>query len=363
MLLSISLNNFQSWLYVNESSINYFEIPWHFLGAPLFYTFLTHYLGIYKKSIKIIKIAIPTFFILCITQLVFVFYFSGKGTSDELNYLFEKYRSIEEALSFISSISIFSYSFYILYKKEKLFSKILMFDNLKWIYTFFKLIVFVYLFWVVALIIRFKLNFTGFVFSYYPLRIFTTIVIYLLGYQGLRHLRIFKERKQIRKNINNNNDTKISETKNTDIDIKEEVETYIEEIITVVKKNDTDTDRTEKQFLEIDTYIKKSKKFLQPKYTLQNLSNDIGIGSSTLSAIINNNAHKSFIDYINEMRVKQVKKLLTNPKYSNYTIVSIGLESGFNSKSTFHNVFKKHANCTPFAYKELNKQTNESQNT
>ena len=51
------------------------------------------------------------------------------------------------------------------------------------------------------------------------------------------------------------------------------------------------------------------------------------------------------------MRIQQSKKLLIDEKYANYTIVSIGLESGFNSKSTFYNVFKKHVGCTPLAYK------------
>lgn len=331
MIVSISLNNFQSWIYVNQAiinnfSVNYFEIPWHFLGAPFFYTFLIHYLGIYKKSFKILHLIIPVFFLLCITQLGFVFFFKDTGTSNEVNLLFEEYRSVEEVLSFICSVGIFSYSFYILYKKEKLFSKILLFDNLKWIYTFFKLIVFVYLFWVIALIMRFKLNFSGFLFSYYPLRIFTTIVIYILGYQGLRHIRIFKERKKIREKI------------------------YAKKTIAAPEKKETN--RTEKQFIKIDTYIRNYKKFLQPKYTLQNLTNDIGIGVSTLSSIINSNAHKSFIDYINEMRVEQAKILLIDDEYANYTIVSIGLESGFNSKSTFYKVFKKHLHCTPLAYRK-----------
>ena len=44
---------------------------------------------------------------------------------------------------------------------------------------------------------------------------------------------------------------------------------------------------------------------------------------------------KSFIDYMNELRVNQAKKLLTDTDYNQYTITAIGLESGCNSKSTF----------------------------
>lgn len=342
LLLSISLNNFQSWYNIDNISIYRLEIPWLFLSAPFFYSFLIHYLKIEKKTINLLKTSFSLFLVLCITQGTFVFYFSKKLPYNELMFLFEKYRFFQELITFATSISLFSFSFYILYKKEKMFSKILSYDNLKWIYSFFKLMLFAYLFWLIALAITLKLNFSDFIFSYYPLRIFTTIIIYLLGFQGLKHLRIFKEREQIRKNI-----------------LIKSVEIKKSEEIVPPQKT---IDKTEKQFEKIDSFIKKSQKYLQPKYTLQNLANDVNIGTSSLSSIINKNANKSFIEYINEMRVEQSKKLLKDEQYINYTIASIGLESGFNSKSAFYNVFKKHVKKTPLAYKNENIKEKESQN-
>ncbi|WCC44285.1 AraC family transcriptional regulator [Tenacibaculum finnmarkense] len=55
---------------------------------------------------------------------------------------------------------------------------------------------------------------------------------------------------------------------------------------------------------------------------------------------------------MNEKKVKQAKVLLLDPNYSNYTITSIGLESGFNSKSTFFTVFKKQSGYTPVQFKK-----------
>ena len=87
--------------------------------------------------------------------------------------------------------------------------KTLSFDNFKWIDTFFKLSSIGYTLWIIALIVKVCLNFKGFIFSYYPLRIYTTVLIYWLGYQGLKQARIRKERKQIRnKIINNQKNTK-----------------------------------------------------------------------------------------------------------------------------------------------------------
>ncbi|CAL2094960.1 HTH araC/xylS-type domain-containing protein [Tenacibaculum sp. 190524A05c] len=343
MILTISLNNLQSWalernLFQHKFMLDYIQIPWHFLSAPFFYAFLINYLDIYEKSRKLLKYFITVFIVLCVAQISFVLSYSlGGGTKDELNYVYERYTSIEELISFVGSISVFVYSYYILKGKKKLFTRILTYDNLKWIYNFFRLTLLVYVLWIFALVIKFSLNFTGFIYSYYPLRISTTVIIFILGYQGLRYLRILKERKNIRADIDTASEELISES-------DQEV------------KSVTEDNKYETQFLEIDKFIKSEKIYLQPKYTLQNLSGDLNIGSSTLSATINKNAKKSFVDYINEMRVKQAKKFLLDHKYEGYTIASIGLESGFNSKSAFYDVFKKHTGMTPLAFKNNNSE-------
>ena len=340
LILAISLNNFQSWalerhLFQHKFTLDYLQIPWHFLAMPFLYMFLINYLNLTKKSYNLLKIMIPLFLIIIVTQISFVYSYSSFPTHEKLDYIYEKYTSFEEIFSLFISLSIFIYSFYILYKKEKLFPKILSFDNLKWIHTFFKLTAIGYSLWILALFIKVKMDFTGFIFSYYPLRIYTTLLIYWLGYQGLRQIRILKERKQIRESLL--------------IDLNGNV--GIETIS--LNTEDTSSKKHKEQFIEIDTFIKKNKKFLLTKYTLQSLSKDTKLSSSTLSIIINNIARKSFTDYLNEMRVHQAKSLLLDSDYSNYTITAIGLESGFNSKSTFYTVFKKHSECTPVEFKEI----------
>ncbi|CAL2104337.1 AraC family transcriptional regulator [Tenacibaculum sp. 190130A14a] len=346
LILAISLNNFQSWvierkLFQHRFALDYIEVPWIFLGMPFLYMFLVHYLNIEKKTFNILKIAIPMFFIMTLAQIVFVLKNSGLHPQENLDYVYEKYTTTEEIVSFVTSISLFIYSFLILLRKEKLFEKIQSYDNLKWLYTFFKLTSVGYLLWMVALIITVSLNYTDFIFSYYPLRVYTTVLIYWLGYQGIRQLRILKERKVIREGIQKGN------SKSTPNVIPTKVSYHVKSH----NVSETQLEKHKEQFEVIDNYIKKNNKFLESKYTLQNLSFDTELSSSTLSVIINNIAGKTFTDYLNEMRVEQAKSLLLAPEFSNYTITSIGLESGFNSKSTFYTVFKKHTGITPFEFK------------
>ena len=49
--------------------------------------------------------------------------------------------------------------------------------------------------------------------------------------------------------------------------------------------------------------------------------------------------------------MEEAKKYLTKPEFSNYTLLAIGLEAGFNSKSAFNASFKKITGLTPSQYK------------
>jgi len=334
LVLTISLNNIQSWILAKDFFIEYFfldyvHIPWHFLIAPFFYMFLINYLEIEKHSKNLLKIILPIFTLIITIRIGFVSFFSDKNTTD-VAFLFEKYTSLEEIFSLIVSLIIFVYSFQILSKKGKLFTKVLSFDNLKWIYTFFKLGLLTYVFWIVALAITVALNFKEFIYSYYPLRVLTTVLIYWIGYQAILQLRLLKERENLRKQLNFKSLIKEVNSKNNDE--KEEDEKLL--------------------FDKINTLIDDEKLYTEPKLNIDFLANEVDINASKLSNIIKHFSAKSFNDYINEFRVGLAKQLLIDADYINYTITAIGLESGFNSKSTFYYTFKKLTGLTPTEYQK-----------
>jgi AraC-like DNA-binding protein len=70
-----------------------------------------------------------------------------------------------------------------------------------------------------------------------------------------------------------------------------------------------------------------------------------------LSELINSRMGCNFYDFVNKYRIEDVKQLMVDPKYKNFTILAIALEAGFPSKSTFNSIFKKFTGLTPSEYK------------
>ncbi len=90
--------------------------------------------------------------------------------------------------------------------------------------------------------------------------------------------------------------------------------------------------------------------FLDPNITLQKIAKELGVPKHTLSQYLNEEQGKSFSTFINKLRVEKAKEFLQTK--TNFTIESIGYESGFNSKSTFFTAFKKFTGQTPSEYKK-----------
>jgi AraC-like DNA-binding protein len=98
---------------------------------------------------------------------------------------------------------------------------------------------------------------------------------------------------------------------------------------------------------KIISLMEKEKLYQETELTLLDLANKLQLPSYQVSLAINEGLNKSFYDMINGYRVEEAKRLLADPKNLNYTILSVGFEAGFNSKTTFNTVFKKFTGLTP----------------
>ena len=83
----------------------------------------------------------------------------------------------------------------------------------------------------------------------------------------------------------------------------------------------------------------------------EKVAEKLGISAGYVSQIINTITGDNFANYINQYRVEAVKEMISNSEYENYNLLTMGLESGFTSKTTFYKSFKKVTGQTPNEYK------------
>lgn len=101
---------------------------------------------------------------------------------------------------------------------------------------------------------------------------------------------------------------------------------------------------------QIDTYMLRYKPFTNPNLTLAELAAKLKMPPHVLSKVLNEGYEKNFFDFINTHRINELKARLHDPQFRSYTLLSMALEVGFNSKTAFNRSFKKLTNQTPSDY-------------
>jgi len=118
-----------------------------------------------------------------------------------------------------------------------------------------------------------------------------------------------------------------------------------------LKEDDADV------FLKIlENHMRSDKPYLDPDLTIVDLSEKLNIPRHYVTEIINKKLDKNFFMYVNGFRIEEAKQMISDENFSDYSIIRIAYDCGFNSKSTFNNVFKKFTNFTPSDYRQHSKQ-------
>ena len=135
------------------------------------------------------------------------------------------------------------------------------------------------------------------------------------------------------------------------------IDNSIDEIVNVTpveQPKDTSSTLSEefKTMLEvsISKKIRKEKLYLNSDFSLNELAKILDTNRRYVSQVINERFDKNFNSFINEFRIKEAMRLMSNPEYKKYTIDSISKEVGFNSISAFNGAFKKVTGVTPSAF-------------
>jgi AraC-like DNA-binding protein len=102
----------------------------------------------------------------------------------------------------------------------------------------------------------------------------------------------------------------------------------------------------------IESLMEREKIYQETDLTLRQLADKLNAPAYQVSIALNEGMNRNFYDLVNSYRVEEAKRLLLDSRNRNYTILSVGYEAGFNSKTTFNTVFKKFTGLTPTEYRE-----------
>ncbi len=174
--------------------------------------------------------------------------------------------------------------------------------DLKWIRSFLMGFIFVFLPFVFIAVTRglMKLEYS---WNMELISDFILVIAFILfGFYGIRHQNIF---------IDTNDGINLDVKNNTAYETSGLKEAFAKQ-----------------KHKELLNYMESAKPYLQPKLSLSSLAESLDISPNHLSQIIN--------QY--EQQNKQ------------FNLLALAFDSGFNSKSTFNTVFKKHKGQTPSQY-------------
>ncbi|MCH2082709.1 MAG: AraC family transcriptional regulator [Saprospiraceae bacterium] len=106
---------------------------------------------------------------------------------------------------------------------------------------------------------------------------------------------------------------------------------------------------------KITKLFEKENIYENPNLTLSQIATLLHTNRNIISKVINQKFKMNFNDFVNEKRAEAVIQKLQNGEHLKNTLLSIAMDCGFNSKTTFNRAFKKHTALTPKQYILKNK--------
>ena len=100
----------------------------------------------------------------------------------------------------------------------------------------------------------------------------------------------------------------------------------------------------------IEHAMKEDKLYLDANLSLQKLSHHVGALPNLVSQTLNEHIGSSFFDYVAHWRIEAAKPHILEGKLS---VLTVAMEVGFNSRSTFYKAFKKETGLTPKAFRDM----------
>ena len=113
-----------------------------------------------------------------------------------------------------------------------------------------------------------------------------------------------------------------------------------------------DWDKEKEIIAKLDKVMKEEGLYKNPNFSLNDLAGAISESRNAISHALNNSLNKTFYNYINELRIAESKRLLSDEDLLHFTIEGIAAESGFKTMSVFYKFFKDIEKVTPAVYRK-----------
>jgi len=192
------------------------------------------------------------------------------------------------------------------------------------------------------------------------------LVVYAIGYMGLRQPEIFRYDGP---ETSPRTGSSLHET-SPSAEASAAVATRVESVDAVDSREARDA--TEERYERYERYersglgqaeagalktallglMMKEHPYRDPDLTLPNLAERLDTTPHKLSEVLNTELGQTFYDFINRYRVDDVRRRLAESRSKNLNVLTVAMDAGFASKSTFNQVFKKQTGQTPSTYRK-----------
>jgi AraC-like DNA-binding protein len=193
--------------------------------------------------------------------------------------------------------------------------------------------------WLLYLIIWMVIVWIAILFEHEDKMIFgaASLFVLWLGYFGIKQGRVFSH-----------NPTGIQQESSLTVN-KNDINKAIKTDLQVFNDNSDNSKYQKSTLSEQDASLiherlmhlmAEQKPFKNPDLTLNELAGILEVHPNYLSQVINSKEKKSFYDLINERRVEEFIRLISQPSNLQYTLLAISYNCGFNSKASLTGILK-----------------------
>lgn len=318
----------------NYYFIDYFgdDIPWLLLFyIPMFLYLLKSTKNRYANSKRVYLLTIP-FFIFWVLYSIIDLQLDFELihwaiVRDYYRLIYE----IEFYFSIVFNVLLTALSYFIIKNSN------ISFDEKKWLKNIWLFIATLLLVWVVNTFIPDEVYPFEHKDITYPVWLGVSIYVYWLIFRGLIQLKLSQDKSEI------HNLLWTSKNEKTEL------------VFNKTSKSTSEAKNIHFQnFLEL---MNIEKLYRNPDLSRDLVAEKLNMSTGYLSQLISASDNSNFTSLINDFRIDDVKKMLLNPDFDKYSIVAIGLEAGFKSKSTFYSEFKKKTGHTPNQFKLLKNES------